>query len=663
MIKISFLFFFAICFYSNSFFAQNIDSLIQKLESSKEDTNKVFLYKKIANYYVLRGGATEKAQKYLEAQLALSQKINFKKGEYYALMSLGNNSNNSGSFEVGIEYLEKALIALKESNPNDHINIAVIYASIANSYSQMENLIKGMEYYLKALQIMDQANADNLSVRTKIYSNLAIVFEKDKQFEKAVEYSLKSIDIAKSKKDTLGMAGAYSNLANTYCKMKKFNKSIDCHEKALVYSKITNRITAIASNLIGLGIVYQDLNKYNKALEYHLRAYDFSKKNKMLQQQATSLSNIGYDYTELKEYDKAITYLNQSLELSKKMNLQDVTQSNYQCLSKCYEGQNDLSKSLEALKNQYQVKDSMFNEKKAIIVSDLATKYETAIKQKKISELNAKIKAKQKDKTILEGKIQKRNAIISGTIIGFILLVITLILFFNRRRLLQQNLHQKAINEQRELTTTEIVQALEKEQSRIAKDLHDSIGTFLSTLKINLQLYEEEVPKDKQENYQKTLNLIDKISFELRNIMKNLSHDTLQDHGLGKAMEEFVSRLNDLHVTSLKCYISDFSPAVTDHIQHNIYRISQELLTNCIKHAQAKEASIQIIEEDNIITLMYEDNGIGILPGIIDNRNSSQSMGLKNIYNRVEFIKGNIQIDSNPKSGTTIIIEIPLKKK
>ena len=202
---------------------------------------------------------------------------------------------------------------------------------------------------------------------------------------------------------------------------------------------------------------------------------------------------------------------------------------------------------------------------------------------------------------------------------------------------------------------------MEKEQSRIAKDLHDSIGTFLSTLKINLQLYEDAVPTAQQKSYQNTLNLIDKISFELRNIMKNLSHDTLQDHGLGKAIEEFTGRLNDLKITEIKQYISDLSPKATEHIQHNLYRISQELLSNCIKHAKAKYASIQIIEDENGISLVYEDDGIGILPSLIDNRNASQSMGLKNIFNRVEFIRGVIQIDSNPKSGTTIIIEIPTK--
>lgn len=642
----------------NNFYSQNIDSLLLKLENSSEDTNKVFLLKKIANYYVLRGSNTASVQKYLQAQLELSQKLKFKKGEYYALMSLGNNTNNAGNFEKGIEYLNRALIVLSESSPNDFANIAVIHASIANSYAQMENLVLGMDHYLKALKIMDQNKIDQPGVRQKIYANLAIVFEKNKQFDKAVEYNMKSIEIVKIKKDTLGLAASYTNLANTFCSMKKYTKSIECHNKALFYARKSNRLSAIASNLIGLGIVYQNLKQFEKALKIHQQAYDFCIKNNLTMQSATSLSNIGYDYTELKEYDKAIEYLNKSLVLSQEMKLQNVTQINYECLSKCYEGKHDLKKSLEALKHTALIKDSMFNLNKSKVIRELETKYETEKKKKRIVTLHANIKEKQKDKEILESKIERRNAII----IGSILLLISLILFFNRRRLLQANAHQKEINEQREQTTTEIVQALEKEQSRIAKDLHDSIGTFLSTLKINLQLYEDEVPKEKLESYQKTLNLIDKISFELRNIMKNLSHDTLQDHGLSKAMEEFVSRLNELNVTQLKLYVSELSPAVTENIQHNLYRISQELLTNCIKHAQAKEASIQLIEDEESITLMYEDNGIGILPAAIENRNASQSMGMKNIYNRVEFIRGIIQIDSNSVSGTTIIIQVPLKK-
>jgi signal transduction histidine kinase len=88
-------------------------------------------------------------------------------------------------------------------------------------------------------------------------------------------------------------------------------------------------------------------------------------------------------------------------------------------------------------------------------------------------------------------------------------------------------------------------------------------------------------------------------------------------------------------------------------VEAGLYRIVSELIHNVKKHAQATEVYISLWEEKNndIITLLVEDNGVGFIP------NQSEGIGLKNIKYRVEYLNGKILIDSNTK-GTSIVIEI-----
>ena len=87
-----------------------------------------------------------------------------------------------------------------------------------------------------------------------------------------------------------------------------------------------------------------------------------------------------------------------------------------------------------------------------------------------------------------------------------------------------------------------------------------------------------------------------------------------------------------------------------------IFRIIQELTTNIIKHAQASQATINISHDEEDITVLIEDNGIGMNTSQID---VQKGMGLHSIKTRVEHLEGSFTIDSTPSKGTTIIINIP----
>jgi len=642
-------------------FSQNIDSLITKLNSIPEDTTKILLLNKIANYYITRG-TPNKSLPYLDTQFELSNTLNYKKGKYFALINYGNVYTNTGEIDKGLNYFHDAISCLKSGvNAKDQINMAVIYANIANTYGKKKDIANGLKYYIFAEHILEKLPNDNTSFITKIHQNMAILYEQNRDYPKALVYNKKAIATFLKNKDTLSLAGVYPNLGNTYYKIKNYPKAFESFQKALYFAKKSKRISSISSTNVGIGLVYQDLKKYELALKHHQEAYKIAKQNGLKEYMSSSLCNIGVDYHGLKQYELALKYLQESQELAKELENLYLIKTNYKCISEVYESMNLDAKALEALKKSTEANDSMFNDKNAQKINELSVKYETEKKEKKIAVLRADNLQKQRDKIILKNHIEKKNSLILGTIISAILLLITTILLYNRRRLLLKNKHQKEINYQREMSTKAIVQAQEKEQTRIAKELHDSVGTYLSTLKINLQLFESEVSDQKQNEFSNSLKIIDKIATELRNIMRNISNESLLALGLDSALKDIIQEINTLGITKFDYHNLGFNTRLDENTEHNLFRISQELLTNCIKHAKAKNATLQLIENDNDITLIFEDDGIGFDENIsVDNRIYS-GMGLKNIRNRVAYLNGKLHIDSSPQNGSTFIIEI-LKK-
>lgn len=118
------------------------------------------------------------------------------------------------------------------------------------------------------------------------------------------------------------------------------------------------------------------------------------------------------------------------------------------------------------------------------------------------------------------------------------------------------------------------------------------------------------------------------------------------------ALYNFVDQLNQNQHTRYSLYY-DIEKSLTDEQQTIMYRICNELLHNINKHAEATEVSLQLMEEAELIQIIAEDNGKGF-----DKEQKHDGIGLKNLYQRIAYLKGNINIDSNT-SGTTTIIQIP----
>jgi signal transduction histidine kinase/ligand-binding sensor domain-containing protein len=207
-------------------------------------------------------------------------------------------------------------------------------------------------------------------------------------------------------------------------------------------------------------------------------------------------------------------------------------------------------------------------------------------------------------------------------------------------------------NHQQELIKSE-VEALERDRRRIAKDLHDGVGTALTSVKWVVNDAMLHAPSDPEQASKKINENFNEIIVEIKRIIYDLNPPALERYGLEVGLKNFVDRINER--TDIKAQFDYFGTGeIASKISITVYRIVQELVNNTLKHSGATEIKLHVNQFDDFINVMYEDNGIG-MPEIQYN-----GFGIHSIESRVQTLKGHMSLESN-EMGTFYNFDIPFK--
>ncbi len=202
------------------------------------------------------------------------------------------------------------------------------------------------------------------------------------------------------------------------------------------------------------------------------------------------------------------------------------------------------------------------------------------------------------------------------------------------------------------------IHAQEEERKRISRDLHDDIGTKLSALKLFISSLELKASASHQEEIvslaQNSEQFIQEVVRDLRSMLINLSPTVLEDFGYTNAVEGLVNKINETGLIHFDLNVFGFKQRLQKDYELALYRITQELINNILKHADAKNISLQTGLRDYKIVLIIEDDGKGF-----DVNMHSDGYGLKNLETRTKLLNGKMIIESIPGKGTTTLVEIP----
>lgn len=194
--------------------------------------------------------------------------------------------------------------------------------------------------------------------------------------------------------------------------------------------------------------------------------------------------------------------------------------------------------------------------------------------------------------------------------------------------------------------------AQEKERLQISSALHDSICQILYGIKINLQSIQRQ--HSLRTEFGNVNLLLDQVIRETREMSYELTPSVLRDFGFAAGIQELGQRLSVPGFQIATDINADFSK-LNEEKQLYLFRIIQELINNCMKHAQASLAEIKMFEEDGWLKLTFKDNGKGF--GVKVERSLLNGSGLRSIKNRIFLLNGEMDLESS-SLGTIIEIKI-----
>lgn len=221
---------------------------------------------------------------------------------------------------------------------------------------------------------------------------------------------------------------------------------------------------------------------------------------------------------------------------------------------------------------------------------------------------------------------------------------------------------RKQLQQQRDDLVRRLVSAQEDERGRVARELHDQLGQHLVGLSLGLsRLANITSPEgEAAELIQRLCRLSDEMARDAHHLAMELRPAALDDLGLVTAVSNYADDLRqrfEIEV-DIHCEVGSRLPPA---IETTVYRIVQEALTNVVKHARARHASIILKLADSSMRAIVEDDGVGFsLRRSAVARQREGRLGLAGMEERAALVGGQLQIESRPGHGTTLFLSIPV---
>ncbi|HEY6896184.1 MAG TPA: cache domain-containing protein [Rhodocyclaceae bacterium] len=219
--------------------------------------------------------------------------------------------------------------------------------------------------------------------------------------------------------------------------------------------------------------------------------------------------------------------------------------------------------------------------------------------------------------------------------------------------------HRLADRKQKELTQR-IVTMQEEERSRVSRELHDGISQLLVSIKFQFELAEHRLESGEGEplaDLRKGLENLGGAIAEVRRISHDLRPTLLDDLGLSVALEQLLADFGTRTGLMVNIRVEPVGRPLPENTALTLFRIAQEALTNIERHAHASQVEASLCEEGDTIRLTIGDNGVGF--NIEQMNRRQQGIGLRNMRERIEYLGGQFQIESQP-GASTLFVSLPM---
>lgn len=649
--------------------AQRADSLEAVLLKTKADSTKTILWSLLADE--LTRSDPPKAVESARTGLALARKFGFEKGmfeNYFSLAtafqgqalfdsaifyfhlahtiafrradlagqaevcsSLGHSFMRKSEMDSSRYYLEKGL-AFAKKIANYRIE-AGIYNNYGNVFLEESKYQKALDYFIQAARLYENPLSDDYG-QSLALSNIGNIEYRLGNYEQALDYARQSMVIAKRRDLTTGIGYAHKLLGRIYRKQLKYDSALHEYEQAQkIYFMLGDKRSA-AELLLNIGNIYFDKEQYREALVNYRRSLPLSKSISIKPLIASAYSSIGTACASLKKNDEALLYLDSSRVAAQAIGNPYLVMDSYDVTSSVYAAKGDYEKALEVHRQFVQVKDSITQSENRQLSEETQAKYELEKKEAQIALL-------EKDKELKNLALDRHQARLAGTIVVLVLVIIIALLLINRYRLSNQ---------------TKRMAEIERVRNTIARDLHDDIGSTLSTINIISTLAMHENPGN--------VTHLSRIAEQSSHMMESMTDMVWSINPVNDSMEKVFAKMNLFtgEILEPKNISYRFSGEgslnglnLDAEKRKNLFLIFKEAINNAAKYSAASEIDITLKRSGRMLLMTVSDNGQGF-----DKQQVKCGNGLQNMEARAVSIGAHLKLISALNQGTSIELALPI---
>ena len=630
---------------------RNVDSLENVLHTNPpSETELLNIYWDLSWCYLYEDNY-EKIMHYSRKGLTLAEKMDSLYIVADLYNCLGVAYDYASKVDSAMLYFEKALetvIRMEEENIEQHARIAkikgFIYGSIANVHSIQRKTNEAFEYYFMALKLFEQYQISYEIAN--IFGNIGVTYYDIHNYEQAELYLQKKEKICRDNGYETNLANALTGLSIVYQFKKDYTNARMAAEEAIrILEKYnTNPADLLVCHMCLSEVYLHGYGNDVKAMEYAAIALKEAEEMKIPLEICRVLMQQSYIYLFRKNYAAAEKSALQALQIDS-IHLA-TNQDLYECIVKANIGLGNTDKAYAYFDRFKQSQIAYANENFQKQLTEMEVKYETGKKELRI--------------TTLEDISRRRLwLLLSGGVI-FLLGLATLFLLWRwtvqKKRFAekQQQLADrqiKQLEQEKQLVATQaILDGEVQERTRLARDLHDGLGSILAAAKYNfadIKKTSEQKPAD-MERFDRAMCLLDDSMREMRHIAHHLMPESLSRFGLKQSISDFC---DNIPCVNFSYYGDDNRLDPKQEVM--IYHITHELVNNALKHAKALHILVQIVRDVDHIFLTIQDDGCGF-----ETNRQTEGMGLKNIHNRIIAYNGNVDIHSVVGEGTEVNVKL-----
>jgi signal transduction histidine kinase len=576
----------------------------------------------------------------------MEQAVIHEPNEYKAMAAFVKGIQLAGNSEytLSTKQYDNGLQLLKHSSA-DTLD-AKIYKGIGNNYKVTGDYSKSFQNLYKSLKIYEKYR-DKSGICSINASLGEVYFQKD-NVQAAKEHLTFALKILEDDKSNPAYLTAAHIFANVYGMTGDFDNALKIDEEGIKISNSIHNSKLKSSFLDNKANCYLFSNRLDSAYYYFNECLkiDIASGNK--KQIADTYSNLGRMFLMEKEYAKAEQYIFKSIAMLKNVNGKPNLEKCYQILTDIYAEQGSFEKALTMQKKLIDNYNSMIDIKKEAAEAEFKILYETQKKESKIQLLKKEEKINSLKIKEQHFEIEKRNYLIAAFLIVLGSILIVWYLWKSKQKL------RNKLKEDRIIQKTE-----EQERLRIAKDIHDDLGSGLSKIsflsEIILQKTADipEVRTSSQSVKETSMKMIE----NMRDLIWALNPENTTIANLIARIREYTTDYLENFPIQLDYTIPNKLPQspISKESHRQLFMVVKETLNNITKHANATEVSFTIILDNSVLLICIKDNGIGF-------ENISNGNGLNNMKSRLNEIGGVFEVISKPEIGTSVTVIIPFNK-